>query len=218
MNKPNDSPYFGRRGLIFVLSSPSGAGKTTISRELLRLDDNLVMSVSSTTRPMRAGETEGVDYNFVDEAQFERLTGDGAFLEHAQVFGYHYGTPRAPVDAALQGGTDVLFDIDWQGTQQLATDEKMGADLVSVFILPPSTELLEARLNSRARDPDEVVRERMAKASGEMSHFPEYTYIIVNNDIAQSVARVQAILDAERLRMSRQVGLHEFVQGLRGVD
>ncbi|MBT3549737.1 MAG: guanylate kinase [Rhodospirillaceae bacterium] len=218
MNKQNAAPYFGRRGLIFVLSSPSGAGKTTISRELLRLDENLVMSVSTTTRPMRAGETEGADYNFVDEAHFERMTEDGAFLEHAQVFGYHYGTPRAPVEAALQAGTDVLFDIDWQGTQQLATDEKMGADLVSVFILPPSTKELESRLNSRARDPEEVVRERMAKASGEMSHFPEYTYIIVNDDIDQSVDRVQAILDAERLRMSRQVGLHEFVQGLRGVD
>ena len=175
MNKQNAAPYFGRRGLIFVLSSPSGAGKTTISRELLRLDENLVMSVSTTTRPMRAGETEGADYNFVDEAHFERMTEDGAFLEHAQVFGYHYGTPRAPVEAALQAGTDVLFDIDWQGTQQLATDEKMGADLVSVFILPPSTKELESRLNSRARDPEEVVRERMAKASGEMSHFPEYT-------------------------------------------
>jgi guanylate kinase len=218
LSKLNASPYFGRRGLIFVLSSPSGAGKTTISRELLRLDDNLVMSVSTTTRPMRAGETEGVDYNFVDDETFERMTDDGAFLEHAQVFGYHYGTPRAPVETALQTGTDVLFDIDWQGTQQLATDEKLGTDLVSVFILPPSTEELEARLNSRARDPDEVVRERMAKASGEMSHFLEYAYIIVNEDIDQSVARVQAILDAERSRMSRQVGLHEFVQGLRGAE
>lgn len=218
MSEQDDTPYFGRRGLIFVLSSPSGAGKTTISRELLRLDDNLVMSVSTTTRPMRAGETEGVDYNFVEESLFVRMSADGAFLEHAQVFGYHYGTPRAPVEAALHAGTDVLFDIDWQGTQQLATDEKMGADLVSVFILPPSTKELEARLNSRARDPEEVVRERMAKASGEMSHFPEYTYIIVNEDIDESVNRVQAILDAERLRMSRQVGLHEFVQGLRGAE
>lgn len=218
MNKPNASRYFGRRGLIFVLSSPSGAGKTTISRELLRRDDNLVMSVSTTTRPIRAGETEGIDYHFVDEDHFERMTRDGAFLEHAHVFGHHYGTPRAPVEAALKAGTDVLFDIDWQGTQQLATDEKLGADLVSVFILPPSTEELEARLNSRARDPDEVVRERMAKASGEMSHFPEYKYIIVNDDIDQSVARVQAILDAERLRMSRQVGLHEFVQELRDAE
>ncbi len=218
MNKKNAVPYFGRRGLIFVLSSPSGAGKTTISRELLRLDDNLVMSVSTTTRPKRAGETEGVDYNFVDDKTFERMTAGAEFLEHAHVFGYHYGTPRAPVETALQAGTDVLFDIDWQGTQQLATDENMGVDLVSVFILPPSTEELESRLNSRARDPDEVVRERMAKASGEMSHFLEYAYIIVNEDIDQSVARVQAILDGERSRTSRQVGLHDFVQGLRGVD
>ena len=218
MNKKNAVPYFGRRGLIFVLSSPSGAGKTTISRELLRLDDNLVMSVSTTTRPKRAGETEGVDYNFVGDKTFERMTAGAEFLEHAHVFGYHYGTPRAPVETALQAGTDVLFDIDWQGTQQLATDENMGVDLVSVFILPPSTEELESRLNSRAREPDEVVRERMAKASGEMSHFLEYAYIIVNEDIDQSVARVQAILDGERSRTSRQVGLHDFVQGLRGVD
>ena len=210
MNKQTASPYFGRRGLIFVLSSPSGAGKTTISRELLRLDDNLVMSVSTTTRPRRAGETEGIDYDFVDLEAFESMTDDGAFLEHAQVFGYQYGTPRAPVERALGAGTDVLFDIDWQGTQQLATDKTMGADLVSVFILPPSTQELESRLNSRARDPDEVVRKRMAKASDEMSHFPEYGYIIVNDSIEQSVARVQAILDAERSRMSRQVDLHEF--------
>ena len=216
MNKRTTSPYFGRRGLIFVLSSPSGAGKTTISRELLRLDDNLVMSVSTTTRPKRAGETEGIDYKFVDLETFESMTEDGAFLEHAEVFGHQYGTPRAPVERALRTGTDVLFDIDWQGTQQLATDKNMGADLVSVFILPPSTQELESRLNSRARDPDEVVRERMARASDEMSHFPEYGYIIVNDSIDQSVARVQAILDAERSRMSRQVDLHEFVQGLRG--
>jgi guanylate kinase len=216
LNKRTASPYFGRRGLIFVLSSPSGAGKTTISRELLRLDDNLVMSVSTTTRPKRAGETEGIDYKFVDLETFESMTEDGAFLEHAEVFGHQYGTPRAPVERALRTGTDVLFDIDWQGTQQLATDKNMGADLVSVFILPPSTQELESRLNSRARDPDEVVRERMARASDEMSHFPEYGYIIVNDSIDQSVARVQAILDAERSRMSRQVDLHEFVQGLRG--
>ena len=216
MNKRTASPYFGRRGLIFVLSSPSGAGKTTISRELLRLDDNLVMSVSTTTRPKRAGETEGIDYKFVDLETFESMTEDGAFLEHAEVFGHQYGTPRAPVERALRTGTDVLFDIDWQGTQQLATDKNMGADLVSVFILPPSTQELESRLNSRARDPDEVVRERMARASDEMSHFPEYGYIIVNDSIDQSVARVQAILDAERSRVSRQVDLHEFVQGLRG--
>ena len=216
MNNRTASPYFGRRGLIFVLSSPSGAGKTTISRELLRLDDNLVMSVSTTTRPKRAGETEGIDYKFVDLETFESMTEDGAFLEHAEVFGHQYGTPRAPVERALRTGTDVLFDIDWQGTQQLATDKNMGADLVSVFILPPSTQELESRLNSRARDPDEVVRERMARASDDMSHFPEYGYIIVNDSIDQSVARVQAILDAERSRMSRQVDLHEFVQGLRG--
>jgi|TARA_B100000315_G_scaffold232461_1_gene244708 guanylate kinase len=218
LSEQTPSPYFDRRGLIFVLSSPSGAGKTTISRELLRLDDNLVMSVSTTTRPKRAGETEGVDYNFVDEKTFTRLTKDGAFLEHAHVFEYFYGTPRGPVEKALSEGTDVLFDIDWQGTQQLASDKNMGADLVSVFILPPSTEELESRLHRRARDPDDVVRQRMEKASDEMSHFPEYGYVIVNDDVEQSVGRVQAILEAERSRRSRLIGLHEFVQDLRGID
>ena len=202
-----------RRGLMLVLSSPSGAGKTTISRELLARDGGLTLSVSATTRPMRPGETEGVDYVFVDQAKFDGMVRDDAFLEHATVFGHCYGTPRGPVDRTLEEGRDVLFDIDWQGTQQVA--EKARKDLVSVFILPPSTGELERRLHTRAQDPEAVVRERMAKAAGEMSHWAEYDYVLVNEDVAESVARVQAILQAERLRRERQVGLHDFVEALR---
>ena len=202
-----------RRGLMLVLSSPSGAGKTTISRGLLAQDGNLTLSISATTRPMRPGETDGVDYVFVDQAKFDSMVQDGAFLEHATVFGHGYGTPRGPVDAALDEGRDVLFDIDWQGTQQVR--EKARDGLVSVFILPPSTEELGRRLRIRAQDPDEVVQSRMAKAADEMSHWPEYDYIVVNEDVAQSVAQVQAILLAERLKRERQVGLRDFVEGLR---
>ncbi|MEE9209916.1 MAG: guanylate kinase [Kiloniellales bacterium] len=202
-----------RRGLMLVLSSPSGAGKTTISRELLARDGGLMLSVSATTRPMRPGETEGVDYVFVDQARFDDMVRDDAFLEHARVFGHCYGTPRGPVEAALEQGRDVLFDIDWQGAQQVA--EKALKDLVSVFILPPSTEELERRLHSRAQDPDKVVRERMAKAADEMSHWAEYDYIVVNEDVEASVAAVQSILAAERLRRERRIGLHDFVESLR---
>ena len=202
-----------RRGLMLVLSSPSGAGKTTISRKLLDRDDNLTLSVSATTRPMRPGETEGVDYLFVDQARFDAMVAEGAFLEHATVFEHCYGTPRAAVEAALSAGRDVLFDIDWQGTQQVA--EKAREDLVSVFILPPSTGELERRLHSRAQDSDEVVRGRMAKAADEMSHWAEYDYIVVNEDVEKSVAAVQSILEAERLRRDRRVGLHDFVESLR---
>ena len=198
-----------RRGLMLVLSSPSGAGKTTISRRLMDQDGNLRMSVSATTRPRRTGEREGVDYVFLGEADFERRVAEGAFLEHAKVFGNWYGTPRGPVEATLAEGGDVLFDIDWQGTQQLR--ESARSDLVSVFILPPSTRALEERLRSRARDPEEVVRQRMAKASDEMSHFAEYDYIVVNEDVDESVRRVSAILQAERLRRERQTGLRAFV-------
>ena len=198
---------------MLVLSSPSGAGKTTISRELLARDGNLTLSISVTTRPMRPSETDGVDYVFVDQAKFDGMVQDGAFLEHATVFGHGYGTPRGPVDAALDEGRDVLFDIDWQGTQQVR--EKARDGLVSVFILPPSTEELGRRLRIRAQDPDEVVQSRMAKAADEMSHWPEYDYIVVNEDVAQSVAQVQAILLAERLKRERQVGLRDFVEGLR---
>ncbi len=202
-----------RRGLMLVLSSPSGAGKTTISRELLARDGGLVLSVSATTRPMRPGETEGVDYVFMDQARFDEMVRVGAFLEHATVFGHCYGTPRGPVEAALDEGRDVLFDIDWQGAQQVAEEAREG--LVSVFILPPSTEELARRLHTRAQDSDAVVRARMAKAADEMSHWAEYDYIVVNEDVEASVAAVRSILEAERLRRERRIGLHDFVEVLR---
>ncbi len=202
-----------RRGLMLVLSSPSGAGKTTISRELLARDGNLTLSVSATTRPMRPGETEGVDYLFVDRARFDAMVAEDAFLEHATVFDHCYGTPKAAVEAALAAGRDVLFDIDWQGAQQVA--EKARKDLVGVFILPPSTGELERRLHARAQDPEEVVRGRMAQAADEMSHWPEYDYIVVNEDVEASVTAVRSILQAERLRRERRIGLHDFVETLR---
>jgi len=199
--------------MMFVLSSPSGAGKTTIAREILSRDSNLRMSVSATTRPKRPGEVEGHDYFFVGEEEFRLMVNRQELLEHATVFGNLYGTPRKPVEASLAAGQDVLFDIDWQGTQQLG--ETAREDLVSVFILPPSTRELERRLRARAQDSAEVVAQRMSKAADEMSHWPEYDYIIVNNDIRASVAQVEAILTAERLRRERQIGLGDFVRGLR---
>ncbi|MSO84646.1 MAG: guanylate kinase [Rhodospirillales bacterium] len=198
-----------RRGLMLVLSSPSGAGKTTISRELLRRESDLVMSTSATTRPARPGEVDGRDYFFKSVAEFETMVEKGEFLEHARVFDNFYGTPRAPVEAALKSGHDVLFDVDWQGTQKLK--ESARADLASVFILPPSLAELEQRLRTRAQDPPEVVRSRMARAAAEMSHWAEYDYIVVNVDVESSIARVRAILAAERLRRDRQSGLAEFV-------
>jgi guanylate kinase len=202
-----------RRGLMLVLSSPSGAGKTTISRKLLEREANLTLSVSATTRPKRPGEVDGVDYSFIDQHEFDRMVREGAFLEHATVFGNSYGTPRAAVAGALDRGRDVLFDIDWQGTQQLR--ESAREDLVSVFILPPSTEELARRLKTRAQDPEDVVQARMAKAADEMSHWQEYDYVIVNEDVETSVAAVQGILHAEHLRLDRQVGLRDFVEALR---
>ncbi|MFQ5938474.1 MAG: guanylate kinase [Alphaproteobacteria bacterium] len=202
-----------RRGLMLVLASPSGAGKTAISRKLLERDSNLTMSVSITTRPKRPGEASGVDYRFVDPTEFDMMTKRGELLEHAKVFGHDYGTPREPVEAALASGRDVLFDIDWQGTQQLV--ENARDDLVAVFILPPSTAELERRLRERAQDSDEVVAKRMAKAADEMSHWPEYDYVVVNRDIEESVGQVHAILIAERLRRERQLGLADFVKRLR---
>ena len=202
-----------RRGLMLVLSSPSGAGKTSISRELLSRDKNLFMSVSATTRPKRPGEVEGKDYYFVSAEGFEGMVTRGEFLEHATVFGNRYGTPIAPVEKALAEGHDVLFDIDWQGTQQIAS--KLPDDLVTVFILPPSTKDLEQRLKTRAQDPPEVVAQRMAKAADEMSHWDAYDYIVVNRDLAQSVAEVHAVLNAERVRQSRLIGVSEFVSRLR---
>ena len=203
-----------RRGLMLVLSSPSGAGKTTISRRLLELDDNLTLSVSMTTRPIRPGEIDGVDYRFVNEAVFKGMVAQGEFLEHAEVFGHRYGTPAAPVKAALAAGRDVLFDIDWQGTQQLAEGSR--GDLVSTFILPPSMAALRRRLETRAQDAPEVVAVRMAKATGEMSHWHEYRYIVVNDDLELTIAKVRAILMAERLRRERQTSLAGFVADLMG--
>ena len=202
-----------RRGLMLVLSSPSGAGKTTIARALMKRDDNISMSVSTTTRSKRPGEVSGRDYQFVDLTTFNLMVNRQELLEHAKVFGNYYGTPRASVEASLSEGRDVLFDIDWQGTQQLAQNAR--DDLVSVFILPPATRELHRRLERRAQDPAEVVAQRMAKAPDEMSHWAEYDYIIINRDIEDSVTAVQSILVAERLKRERQVGLTEFVKRLR---
>jgi len=201
-----------RRGLMLVLSSPSGAGKTTVSRRLLD-DPDLTMSVSVTTRPRRPGEVEGVDYEFVDNIEFNLMLNRQELLEHAKVFDHYYGTPSAPIESVLAAGRDVLFDIDWQGTQQVAQGAR--GDLVSIFILPPSTLELERRLQRRAQDSAEVVARRMAKAADEMSHWREYDYIVVNNDIDDTVAKARAILNAERLRRDRQTGLVDFVAGLR---
>jgi len=203
-----------RRGLMLVLSSPSGAGKTTISRRLLAAHQEIDLSISATTRPKRPGEIDGVDYLFVDRAAFQRMVENGEFLEHATVFGHCYGTPHAPVETALGRGRDILFDIDWQGTQQVA--ERARDDLVSVFILPPSLPELEQRLRSRAQDSEEVVQHRMAKAADEMSHYAEYDYIVVNRYLEDALAQVEAILIAERLKRERQVGLGDFVRRLRG--
>jgi len=210
----DDPSHIHRRGLMLVLSSPSGAGKTTISRRLLELEPGLSMSVSATTRPKRPGETAGRDYHFVDKTEFGLMINRAELMEHAKVFGHYYGTPRKPVEDTLAGGKDVLFDIDWQGTQQLA--ESARDDLVSVFILPPSIAELERRLKRRAQDSDDVVAARMAKASDEMSHYFEYDYVVVNRDVDRSVQQVQAILHAERLKRRRQIGLGDFVKALRG--
>ncbi|MCC8432229.1 guanylate kinase [Reyranella aquatilis] len=208
-----DAAAITRRGLMLVLSSPSGAGKTTLSRQLLDNDKQIQLSVSATTRARRSGEKDGVDYHFVDTATFRGMIERGEFLEHARVFDHFYGTPAAPVEAALIDGRDVLFDIDWQGTQQLK--EKAGSDLVTVFILPPSTRDLERRLITRAQDSMEVVQKRMAKAADEMSHWAEYDYQIINRDIATSLMELKSILTAERLKRERQVGLSAFVKALR---
>jgi guanylate kinase len=202
-----------RRGVMFVLSSPSGAGKTTLSRMLIERMPGLRMSVSATTRPMRPGEVDGRDYHFIDRAKFESMLQQDDLLESAVVFENNYGTPRAPVEAALAAGQDVLFDIDWQGTQQLR--EKARDDVVSVFILPPSAEDLEKRLHSRAQDSHEIIRGRMSRASHEMSHWAEYDYIIINHDIDEAFSEVQSILKAERLKRERRTGLSAFVRELQ---
>lgn len=205
--------HIHRRGLMLVLSSPSGAGKSSIARAILEEDPEITMSVSVTTRPMRPGEEDGKDYYFIDTTEYNLMVNRGELLEHAKVFDNYYGTPRKPVMDALAAGRDVLFDIDWQGTQQLA--ESAIDDMVRVFILPPSTAELEKRLQTRAQDPPEVVARRMAKAADEMSHYFEYDWVIVNNDLDEALTSVKSILRSERLKRRRQVGLGEFVKGLR---
>jgi len=204
--------HIERRGMMLVLSSPSGAGKTTLARRLLDRDKTIEMSVSVTTRNRRPGEVDGVDYKFTTLADFKARVERGEFLEHATVFGNAYGTPRGPVEAVLGTGRDVLFDIDWQGTQQLK--EKAREDVVSIFILPPSREALELRLHSRGQDSAETVARRMAQANSEISHWAEYDYVVVNDDLNQAEKRIGTIVDAERYRRTRQTGLSGFVRTL----
>jgi guanylate kinase len=206
------SDVIARRGLMLVLSSPSGAGKTTLSRMLLD-DPAITLSISVTTRPKRPGEKDGAHYHFIDRARFDAMVKNRELLEWAEVFGHRYGTPRGPVEQALAAGRDVLFDIDWQGTQQVR--ETARSDLVSVFVLPPSAVELERRLHTRAQDSDDVIRTRMAKASDEMSHWAEYDYVIVNRQLDDAFAELRAILAAERLKRERQTGLSDFVRGLQ---
>lgn len=208
----NEQNNLKRRGLMLVLSSPSGAGKTTLSRMLLEGDDDVVMSVSATTREARPGEEQGKDYYFVSHERFKEMVDCGELLEHAIVFGNHYGTPRGPVMETLNNGRDVLFDIDWQGTQQL--HESVREDLVRVFILPPSIKALEDRLRRRAQDSDAVVQDRMSKAEGEISHWAEYDYVLVNQDLDKTFSALKAILAAERHKRSRNPELSGFVRGL----
>ncbi len=203
-----------RRGLMFILSSPSGAGKTTLAERLLTKDGEMVLSISATTRQRRPGEAHGKDYFFVSEDEFKRMRDNGEFMEWANVFGHYYGTPRSLVEDTLRQGKDVLFDIDWQGAQQL--DEVAGEDVVKVFILPPSREELERRLRQRAQDPEDVVQKRMAKADAEMSHWAEYDYVIVNYDLNESEELLRSILFAERLKRRRQVGLAAIVKEMIG--
>ena len=202
-----------RRGLLFVLSSPSGAGKTTIARMLLDQDSGISLSVSATTRPMREGEVEGRDYHFVTDAEFDRMVESGQFLEWAHVFGRRYGTLENEVRKSIDAGCDVLLDIDWQGTQQL---KQVDPDIVRVFILPPSMAELERRLRARGTDSDEVIAGRMERAAAEISHWAEYDYVLVNEDKETCLGKVHAILEAERLKATRRIGLHDFVRGLNG--
>jgi guanylate kinase len=209
---PSDATAIARRGLMLVLSSPSGAGKTTLSRRLLAEDTGVTLSVSVTTRKMRPGEVDGRDYHFIDRRRFDDLVEKNELLEWAEVFDNFYGTPRMPVMEALATGRDVLFDVDWQGTQQLR--DKAPKDIVSIFVLPPSIPELEKRLHQRAQDDYETIHRRMAKAGDEMSHWAEYDYVVINHDIEQAYADVKAILAAERLKRERQPGLSDFVRGL----
>jgi len=202
-----------RRGLMYVLSSPSGAGKTTITRALLNNNPDLAISISATTRPRRSGEVHGQDYYFVSIPEFNAMVENGEMLEHAKVFGNYYGTPRQPVEEALNRGQDVVFDIDWQGTQQLR--EIARDDLVTVFILPPNAKELERRLRQRNQDSEESIRLRMGKASDEMTHYSEYDYVLINNNIDLAILQAQKILDSERLKRARIIGLSDFVRGLK---
>lgn len=207
------APAIRRRGLLFVLSSPSGAGKTTLSKRLLAADPGLSLSVSATTRPMRPGEVDGRDYRFVAAQTFSEMVEAGDLLEHADVFGHRYGTPRAPVEAWIAEGRDVLFDVDWQGARQLR-ESPLGPDVVGVFILPPSVGELHRRLVARNADAPETVERRMAKARDEMEHCPEYDYVLINSDLGESEAGLRAILAAERLRRTRQTGLAAFLASM----
>jgi guanylate kinase len=209
---PTDPHGMKRRGVLFVLSSPSGAGKSTIARKLLAAEPELAMSVSATTRPIRAGEQDGRDYHFVDLERFREMVANHEFLEWAHVFDHRYGTPRAPVEEMLAAGRDVLFDIDWQGAQQL--HQIAGGDVVRVFILPPSMTELHERLKRRATDTDAVIEARMARAANEVSHWDGYDYVLVNDDVEQCFDRVRTVLAAERLKRSRQTGLIGFIRGL----
>lgn len=206
------SPVVARRGVLLVMSSPSGAGKTTLSRRLLAADDNIAMSVSVTTRKPRPGEVNGKDYHFITQTQFDEMVANKELLEWATVFGNSYGTPKKPVEEALQAGRDVLFDIDWQGTQQMA--QAMKEDLVRLFILPPTPDSLRTRLINRAQDTSAVIAKRMAEAAHEISHWPEYDYVIINDNLDVAHGQVVSILTAERLRRRRQLGLTEFVREL----
>ena len=202
-----------RRGLLIILSSPSGAGKSTLAHRLMAWDPTIRFSVSATTRPARPGEVEGRDYFFRSRAAFDAMVAAGEMLEHAEVFGSLYGSPRAPVEAALRIGRDTLFDIDWQGGQQIR-NSALGRDVVSIFVLPPSIAELEARLRARGQDSDAVIAGRMAKSQAEISHWAEYDYVVVNRDLDLAFAAVKTILAAERLKRDRQPGLAEFVRGL----
>jgi len=207
---------YGRRGLMLVLSSPSGAGKTTLSKKLVELDSNLIMSTSYTTRTKRVGEKDGEDYHFVEVGDFKEMIGENQLLEYALVFGNYYGTPRLPVEKYLAQGKDVVFDIDWQGAQQLAQQKGSVEDVVSIFILPPSASELESRLKTRNQDSISEVESRMSQAASELSHYDEYNYIMVNNEIEESIKTLKAIVKAERLKTSRQTDLHKFVESLKG--
>ena len=207
-----ESVHLNRRGVLFVLSSPSGAGKTTISKMMLAGDKDIALSISATTRPPRPGERDGIDYHFVDTDTFKRMAADGEFLEWAHVFGHRYGTPRARVDELLEAGKDVLFDIDWQGAQQLY--QEAGPDVVRVFVLPPTMEELERRLRARKTDSDEVIAARMARAANEISHWDGYDYVLINDNVEECFDEVVAILRAERLKRRRQIGLIGFARDL----